>query len=290
MKTFKKYFIESNKLKAFKSFTKHYDFKPIDGREWFEETDSHNRRTYVSLGHPIIESYDDLNQLFGQPKPMMDWYTKPPTKSYVWGIEFKDGLKGVIISSLDGSVLPSPLSVTLLSNSPRNTKQFAKRIYELFGEDPNLNNHYANLLDENDKFEAFKKFAQTYVIKNKFNSNLIFADDQPNAAANARETERRMEKENMDPYATELLVKHYKDLIDNFGEPNQTRDGGMLYLDWGIEFADGVKVILSIDPHDLYYDDQHNVELESPIVAQVTGPKGRDSEILGRLDTILNKS
>jgi hypothetical protein len=148
---------------------------------------------------------------------------------------------------------------------------------------------FKKFFTESDKFKAFKSFVQTYTIKNKFDSNLIFAKDKPSAEANARETERRLAKEGMDFYITELVVKHYKDLTDNFGLPDHTKDNGQMFLDWGIEFADGVKVILSIDPNDVYYD-EHNVPIpESSAVAQVTGPRDREQEILDRLDTILNK-
>lgn len=283
MKTFKKYFTENDKLKVFKSFANQYGFEPIDGKKWFEEKNIRTKGGFgIPFGYPSIESYEDLNRTFGQPKRLFE-ERLAANRVYIWGVKFKDGLEGAITS-----LMYTPPAVSLISDSVQNSKTFAKRIYEIFGGRDNLGEYYADLIGESDKFNAFKKYSQTYRVKNIFHSNFIFADDQPTAEANARETERRLEKEGMDFYTAELVVNHYKDLIDNFGEPNQTRDGGMLYLDWGVEFVDGVKVIISIDPHDLYYDEQHNIEPESPIVAQITGPKGKDPEILGRLDSMLN--
>lgn len=285
MKTFKKYFTENDKLKAFKSFANQYEFEPIDGKKWFEEKNIRTKGGFgIPFGYPSIESYEDLNQAFGQPKRLFE-EPLAANRVYIWGVKFKDGLEGAITS-----IMVNPPAVSLISDSVQNSKTFAKRIYGIFGGRDNLGEYYANLIGENNKFNAFKKYSQTYSVKNIFSSNLIFADDQPTAEANARETERRLAKEGMDFYIAELTVNQYKDLIDNFGEPNQSRDKiGMLYFDWGVEFGDGVKVIISIDPHDLYYDDQHNIEPESPIIAQITGPKGKDEEILSRLNTILNK-
>jgi hypothetical protein len=130
------------------------------------------------------------------------------------------------------------------------------------------------------KLEAFKQFAGAYMVKKRFDAKPYFSMSV-----------KDIEKLGMDYYMTEMVVDRYDSLIDLFGEPDFTDEGPgrAKFLEWGIEFNDGVKVILSTEVHDLHYDEENNVIPDSPVIAQVTGPIGREQEILERLDHLLNK-
>jgi hypothetical protein len=276
MKTFLKYYTES-KLEGLKSFVRTMEFDVFDPTEWIKEKEAKEPFTkVVPFGLPTINSYKDLEDTFGKPYTfyIRGWNGKPRHTYKQWGIKFKDGLTAVITSSYY-----DPPSATILSDSPKHLKEFTRRIYNIFNDNPETNEFYTSLT-ENNKLSAFKQFAGANTVKKRFDAKPYF----PQSAED-------IQKLGMDYYTTEMVIDRYDSIIDLFGEPDYTSEGPgrAMFLEWGVEFNDGVKVILSIEAHDLNYDDENNVIPDSPAVAQITGPVGREEEILERLDHLLNK-